>query len=714
MLAAKSDIIDLAFKQVKTSASEPASSSSSVSSDEGQSFLANLVQAIDETNQFLPERLQISEQEVLQDARAMLEKSDLLGGFGSFDESKNESIFESLSFMEVLGVLEKLQIQSTDIKLGNLSSQTQQLLSTQSNLEALKGAKNLGELLELAKGLNLNVSNIKVDRLLELKEAFPNLNKAEFFNKSIENVFKQYLNTKIAAALEGLESKQNTQKSNSKDATNLLSKALKSLDLENKNKKTLVSENTDELTHTKATKIDTSSPSKEPKDKIIDHLDSKIENTKENISEKTAKNSTLNTQKDEFKSTLQVLSSKEAINDKLNNTAKNSSNASLQTPSTEKSIKENTFILQDEPNTKVSSKSFNQTQEIKETKSQTQDLTKEVSKEGQNTQILNSKLVKEKEKIQTQIQNEDEKATQNQALKTQNAEPKNAEKIITKNDFDVKDELETIHNQNTKELPKEFAKEKSTPKSEIKANSNEQVKLASEIKTMSESVRVENKDFKSTDVKPAFENILNKINTKENLGSNAQNNANSEQNQNASKEQQNLNFGKESTQKSSEESTLNINKNDNSELNSLIKDLAQVSRNELKSAVNAKETLQHFANDLKEQMANYKAPITKLNITLNPSNLGEVEVTLIQRGSNLHINFNTNTNAMNLFIQNQAEFKNSLVNMGFTGLEMNFSDQSKKEQNQGQNKNKNAFNYESEFENTSENNTLELVLARYF
>ncbi|NDJ27328.1 flagellar hook-length control protein FliK [Campylobacter sp. MIT 19-121] len=710
MLAAKSDIIDLAFKQVKTSASEPASSSSSVSSDEGQSFLANLVQAIDETNQFLPERLQISEQEVLQDARAMLEKSDLLGGFGSFDESKNESIFESLSFMEVLGVLEKLQIQSTDIKLGNLSSQTQQLLSTQSNLEALKGAKNLGELLELAKGLNLNVSNIKVDRLLELKEAFPNLNKAEFFNKSIENVFKQYLNTKIAAALEGLESKQNTQKSNSKDATNLLSKALKSLDLENKNKKTLVSENTDELTHTKATKIDTSSPSKEPKDKIIDHLDSKIENTKENISEKTAKNSTLNTQKDEFKSTLQVLSSKEAINDKLNNTAKNSSNASLQTPSTEKGIKENTFILQDEPNTKVSSKSFNQTQEIKETKSQTQDLTKEVSKEGQNTQILNSKLVKEKEKIQTQIQNEDEKATQNQALKTQNTEPKNAEKIITKNDFDVKDELETIHNQNTKEL----TKEKSTPKSEIKANSNEQVKLASEIKTMSESVRVENKDFKSTDVKPAFENILNKINTKENLGSNAQNNANSEQNQNASKEQQNLNFGKESTQKSSEESTLNINKNDNSELNSLIKDLAQVSRNELKSAVNAKETLQHFANDLKEQMANYKAPITKLNITLNPSNLGEVEVTLIQRGSNLHINFNTNTNAMNLFIQNQAEFKNSLVNMGFTGLEMNFSDQSKKEQNQGQNKNKNAFNYESEFENTSENNTLELVLARYF
>lgn len=72
-------------------------------------------------------------------------------------------------------------------------------------------------------------------------------------------------------------------------------------------------------------------------------------------------------------------------------------------------------------------------------------------------------------------------------------------------------------------------------------------------------------------------------------------------------------------------------------------------------------------------MEQYKAPITKLSITLNPHNLGEVEVTLVQRGNNLHINFNSNTNAMNLFIQNQAEFKNSLVNMGFTGLEMNLA-----------------------------------------
>ena len=69
---------------------------------------------------------------------------------------------------------------------------------------------------------------------------------------------------------------------------------------------------------------------------------------------------------------------------------------------------------------------------------------------------------------------------------------------------------------------------------------------------------------------------------------------------------------------------------------------------------------------------------------------------------------------MNLFVQNQAEFKNSLVNMGFTGLEMNFSDQSKKDRQQ-QGKNRNAYNFKEENETLNANNTsLEMILAKYF
>ena len=157
-----------------------------------------------------------------------------------------------------------------------------------------------------------------------------------------------------------------------------------------------------------------------------------------------------------------------------------------------------------------------------------------------------------------------------------------------------------------------------------------------------------------------------------------------------------------------------ISSDDNSELNAALKDLSQVSRSELKSDLNLKETFRNFAQDFKEQMQTYKPPITRFNITLNPSNLGEVEVTLVQRGQNLHISFNTNTSTMNLFIQNQAEFKNSLVNMGFTGLEMNFSDQSKKDRQQ-QGKNRSGYGFKEEFENINPQNTaLEFVLAKYF
>ena len=168
---------------------------------------------------------------------------------------------------------------------------------------------------------------------------------------------------------------------------------------------------------------------------------------------------------------------------------------------------------------------------------------------------------------------------------------------------------------------------------------------------------------------------------------------------------------KELFTKENGENTANTEKSGIDDLNNLVKDLSRVNQNQ--KIISPKETLQYFSKDLKEAMEQYKAPITKLSITLNPSNLGEVEVTLVQRGANLHINFNSNHNAMNLFLQHQAEFKNSLVNMGFTGLEMNFSDQGKKEQQQ-EKKSKSHY-YEENFEEESGPKiNLELVLAKYF
>ena len=127
----------------------------------------------------------------------------------------------------------------------------------------------------------------------------------------------------------------------------------------------------------------------------------------------------------------------------------------------------------------------------------------------------------------------------------------------------------------------------------------------------------------------------------------------------------------------------------------------------------AKDSLNHFANDLKEKIEQYKSPLMKLKMALNPKNLGEVEVTLVNRGNNLHVNITSNTNAMSLFTQNQAEFKNSLVNMGFTNLEMNFSDQGQNSRQNQQNSKKQSNSFEEFNQQENSENSIELIVPRY-
>ncbi|EAK9869647.1 flagellar hook-length control protein FliK [Campylobacter lari] len=170
--------------------------------------------------------------------------------------------------------------------------------------------------------------------------------------------------------------------------------------------------------------------------------------------------------------------------------------------------------------------------------------------------------------------------------------------------------------------------------------------------------------------------------------------------------------------KNTKELTKDDSDHNEENLNSYVKEMNRVSNNFMKNQnIPMKETFNDFAQEFKDKLESYKAPITRFSITLNPHNLGEVEVTLVQRGSNLNISFNSNQNTLNLFIQHQAEFKNALVNMGFTNLEMNFSDQGRKEQNQQQkhkqnnNNKEDKVNFEREIQ---EKPSLEMVLAKYF
>jgi len=121
---------------------------------------------------------------------------------------------------------------------------------------------------------------------------------------------------------------------------------------------------------------------------------------------------------------------------------------------------------------------------------------------------------------------------------------------------------------------------------------------------------------------------------------------------------------------------------------------------------NVKRTLNTFAQDFKEQVESYKPPLMRVKMQLNPKGLGDVDVTMINRGNNLHITVTSNHNTISIFSQNQVDFKNSLVNMGFSELSMNFNENSKnKDEQNSKNKNQNS----KDFEDFSEEESFEMT-----
>lgn len=647
------------------------------------SFLNALVQALDESNEFLPQDLQVSDETLLQDLALSFQKGSLLG------EVEQNALFENLSFMQILSVLENLQIQASEVKLGNLSTQMQQLIQTQSNLEALKGAKNISELLDIAKSLNLKVTNVKIEQIGEFKTHFPNLNKANFFTQNLESVFKEFLNTKISTLIKENESKltnHSAPKSTKQSQPNLLAKVLQS-----------VSDD------------DTSVLKSEPKSttpKLSELLD-----TADELQSKTGK-TPLNSDETQNLST-KPAKVELALNKGLENVAKPNLNE------TNTILKDEKPLLNEQPKSTPAKETL--ANEIKQTLANALD-----SKPQSEPKTFASVLTQNAPSLKSVVN----QAQQENSLK-ENKDNKES-KIAPKESKETKSELSQKFMLNDE---KPVIKDEKITQSVLKANEPQTQKAQSpqiQPNTPKIQPKAQNSvESKGTTSKESFEKSLQSELSKENLSTNAQNT--SVENKNPtnleslmSKLQSKLNADTTSTapQNLSErqgeqvakadEIDFGISSDDNSELNAALKDLSQVSRSELKSDLNLKETFRNFAQDFKEQMQTYKPPITRFNITLNPSNLGEVEVTLVQRGQNLHISFNTNTSTMNLFIQNQAEFKNSLVNMGFTGLEMNFSDQSKKDRQQ-QGKNRSGYGFKEEFENINPQNTaLEFVLAKYF
>lgn len=570
--------------------------------NERESFLNSLLASIEETNEHLPTHMKISESES-EIVGEVMQKLQI----GNFDEGDKISIFESAPLMQILSVLDKLKTDLSNVKLANLANNNTllQLIKNENNFNALKNANSLGELLNLAKDMGLEVRDIKVDRLLDLKATFPNLDKKDFFKGAIDNVFKEVLNHKLAHIEKNLDTNLHTQNKTpikTNEANSLLSKTLQNLD-------SLIKK--EDKTH-------------------------QFDKTKKESDEETELKTPIKTNKNEIlNEVVEKFSQKTKINEK--------ETQSKETLKLKEEIKE--------PN--LEPKKENLSTQKENLKTQKEDLkeTTHLSKEPLNKSDENVNL---QEKTKSPLK----EAVLNATL------GKDVAKETIKETLNVKDFMQ-----------KEFT-QKETSKENLK-----DVKL----NHLSEGLKITSENLTKVVQNKTSENLFSELLNKE--------------------------TNKELFTKENGENTANTEKSGIDDLNNLVKDLSRVNQNQ--KIISPKETLQYFSKDLKEAMEQYKAPITKLSITLNPSNLGEVEVTLVQRGANLHINFNSNHNAMNLFLQHQAEFKNSLVNMGFTGLEMNFSDQGKKEQQQ-EKKSKSHY-YEENFEEESGPKiNLELVLAKYF
>ncbi|GAA7447557.1 flagellar hook-length control protein FliK [Helicobacter pylori] len=107
---------------------------------------------------------------------------------------------------------------------------------------------------------------------------------------------------------------------------------------------------------------------------------------------------------------------------------------------------------------------------------------------------------------------------------------------------------------------------------------------------------------------------------------------------------------------------------------------AQNTPNSDNKSIAPKETIKHFTQQLKQEIQEYKPPMSKISMDLFPKELGKVEITIQKVGKNLKVSVISHNNSLQTFLDNQQDLKNSLNALGFEGVDLSFSQDSSKEQ----------------------------------
>lgn len=138
----------------------------------------------------------------------------------------------------------------------------------------------------------------------------------------------------------------------------------------------------------------------------------------------------------------------------------------------------------------------------------------------------------------------------------------------------------------------------------------------------------------------------------------------------------------------------------------------------------AKQMTKYLSADVKTAIEDYKSPFTRIKVALNPQRLGSVELTVIQRGKNLHINISSNNAAINALALNANDLKVQLNNSGINNASLNFNNNSpsleqgsfgQQQRNfQNEKEAKDEYNYFGNEEKNEEIlNSLEIVVPYY-
>ena len=136
----------------------------------------------------------------------------------------------------------------------------------------------------------------------------------------------------------------------------------------------------------------------------------------------------------------------------------------------------------------------------------------------------------------------------------------------------------------------------------------------------------------------------------------------------------------------------------------------------------AKQMVKYLSQDVKTAIDDYKSPFSRIKVQLNPQNLGEVDLTIVSRGKNLHVNISANNVAINALAMNVNDLRAQLNNNGINNATLNFNSGSNSEQ-QSQNSDQNhrnqqeaseEYNYfEADEQNEEVLSSLEIVVPSY-